>query len=63
MYALFHNNHQISKAHSTKIAAQIEAQERKVLFGNKWKGYFLLNGWEIRLREETNRVIDKLKGK
>ena len=53
-YALFHNNKQISKSHSTKQAVLIEAYEHKAIlhysadFPGDTSGIELANGYEIK---------------
>ena len=47
MYALFKNNKQISKAHTTKRAALIEAYELNVVIrGGKFLG--LIDGYKVK---------------
>lgn len=47
MWALFHKDKQISKAHTTKIPAHIEALERRLYFQCRY-GIFLPDGYEVK---------------
>jgi hypothetical protein len=58
MYALFKDDKQISKAHSTQEAAAVEAYERKLVidwgtdFPGDKPGRTLLEGYEIKNLED-----------
>lgn len=58
-YALFHNGERISKAHSTWVAAMIEAYERGVReairspdFSGGRHGTMLVDGYEVKPVED-----------
>lgn len=46
-WALFHDGRQVSKAHSTRIAAMIEAMEAKAVI-RSGRAYELADGYEVR---------------
>ena len=58
MFALFHDGKQVSKAHTTRRAAVIEAYEQKAVvdcgadFTHDTEGRYLADGYEIK---ELNR--------
>ena len=56
-FALFKDGEQVSKAHSTRLAAKIEAYERKIVvscgtdfpdYGVHRRGHELIGGYEIK---------------
>lgn len=46
-WALFHDGRQVSKAHSTRIAAMIEAMEARAVIRSE-HSYELADGYEVR---------------
>ena len=59
MYAIFKEGKQVTKAHSTKRAAMIEAFEAKIAYHHR-RGNYLFKGYIIGEVEDQKRTSNEL---